>query len=375
MIVLVLLVVHLVGGWYFANVLRDDALDPATRRESAAFDYEVEVIRVDDATVTLRDEGDDDLATEGVFGLAWEGGYGRLGHIVARSEGAVTRELALVEGSPPTPGQRTDVDEKAVPHDPARGLGLAYDDVVVDGPLGALPAWFVPGSDGLWAVLVHGNSLDRADTLRLLGVTAQAGLPSLVVSVRNDPGAPADPSGCVRYGDTEWADLEAAVRYALDRGAERVVLVGQSMGGGVVLTFLERSALRGAVAGAVLESPMVDFAGAVRHGASKQELPLGAPLPGTITATAMWLADVRFGVDWDALDHRPEAQDLTIPVLVIHGTADDTVPFSQATELEDAQPVLVTLLPITGADHLRSWNVASETVESAIGGFLAGLER
>ena len=81
----------------------------------------------------------------------------------------------------------------------------------------------VPGQDvsATWAIVVHGNSLSAADGLRMVPILTGAGYPTLVATYRNDPGAPADPSGKLRYGLTEWEDLEAMVRYTLDRGIRR----------------------------------------------------------------------------------------------------------------------------------------------------------
>jgi uncharacterized protein len=53
----------------------------------------------------------------------------------------------------------------------------------------------------------------------------------------------------LRYGLTEWRDLAAAAQYALARGARRLLLVGYSMGGAIVVSFLEHSPLAARVAG------------------------------------------------------------------------------------------------------------------------------
>ena len=120
---------------------------------------------------------------------------------------------------------------------------------------------------------------------------------------RNDTGAPEDPSGKLRYGLTEWRDLEAAVQYALDSGATDVVLAGYSMGGGVIMAFLQRSKLRDDVRAVILDAPMLDFSATVDDNASREEDVPGVPLPSSLTAVAKQIAAWRFGVEWDQLNY------------------------------------------------------------------------
>ena len=74
-------------------------------------------------------------------------------------------------------------------------LGLAFEEVTFDGPLGSYPAWFVPGSDSTWVLYVHGRATDRPECLRTLSVLAARGLPGFLVTYRNDVGAPRSPVG------------------------------------------------------------------------------------------------------------------------------------------------------------------------------------
>ena len=56
--------------------------------------------------------------------------------------------------------------------------------------------------------------------MRMLPTVAELGLTSLTINYRNDEGLPANPDGYHRFGQTEWADLEGAAKYALAHGAE-----------------------------------------------------------------------------------------------------------------------------------------------------------
>ncbi|MGB1749745.1 MAG: hypothetical protein ACPHK0_08220, partial [Dehalococcoidia bacterium] len=82
---------------------------------------------------------------------------------------------------------------------------------------------------------------------------------SLIIDYRNDAGAPVSESGYYDFGATEWEDLEAAVEFVLDAGAEEIVLFGSSMGGGVITAFEQRSSVSKNTVGLVLDAPMLDF--------------------------------------------------------------------------------------------------------------------
>jgi hypothetical protein len=367
----IVLVAFAGGGWYFSGQIDARALDGESRRNALAPSYDIELVRVEDRTVALRmPDAPGSVAKEGVFGIRWAGGYGQVATIRMTTRDLVVRDFELLTGTPPEPGAMAQLDTRAYPGDPS-AVGLSFDDVTFEGELGRYPAWMVPGSRRTWAIVVHGNSMTREDALRVLPTIAAEGFPTLVISYRNDPGAPEDPSGKLRYGATEWRDLESAVRYALDAGAEDVIVVGFSMGGAIVTRFLERSGFRDDVRGAILEAPVLDFGWTVDVNASRERLPLvGLPLPGALTATAKWMATIRFGADWGAMDHLSDADRLDVPILLIHGTEDLDVPIATSEALAEARPDLVTFVRVAGAAHMEAWNVDPDRYEERVASFL-----
>ena len=360
------------AGWYYAGEIHAGALAVDRTPPAAVDDTLVESVDGDRAVLRRTDEpGDDDpLRRPDTYGLVWDGGAGVVsGPPEVRDDGSVVRFLDVVDGEPPAPGTPADL-RSDVWTDPRAAHGADFEEVGVPCLDGTCPAWLVPGTGPTWMVFVHGKGGTRTEGLRALGPAVDAGLPSLLISYRNDEGAPADPSGEYRYGDTEWRDLEAAVDFATGAGAERVVLFGASMGGGIVAAFLERSDRADVVAGVVLDSPMLDLDATVDHGAAQRELPVIGALPGTLTSVAEWIAGRRYHLDWEAVDHLPAGW-LDVPALVFHGTADDTVPVSITDELAGGQPGRVQVVRVPGAGHVRSWNADRRGYERRESAFLA----
>jgi hypothetical protein len=231
-LVLLIAAAYAGGGWYLAKQIHARALDGAERRASLALDPDVRVASVGDETVTLAPIDDyppPELETQGLWGLRWADGYGQLGDIVGRDGPGIERSFSILHGDPPDPGAPAEIDARAFPD--VLTAGVRARDVFVRGPLGRYPAWFVPGDRKTWVVVLHGFSMSRIDNVRVLPALRNAGYPTLTITYRNDAGAPEDPSGLLRYGLTEWKDLEAEVEYAIDQGSAGVVLMGVSMGG------------------------------------------------------------------------------------------------------------------------------------------------
>ena len=364
-LVLLLLMALLAVGWYYA----DQILDGALVLEDEADTYEVEVTAVGGGRITLRSTTGADIADEPeTIGLASPGGYARAGSTLSSTDDTVTREYAAVEGGLRM-GGLVRFDRSAFPGDPERAHGIAFDAATFAAPLGELAAWHVDGEDDTWAVFVHGKGGDRREALRMMPVMVEAGLPSLAITYRNDPGAPADPSSYYQYGRTEWEDLEAAVEYALSQGANDVVLVGYSMGGGIVASFLTRSPLADRVAGAILDSPMLDFGGTIDLAAEERGL------PGILTGVAKVITSLRFDVDWDALDYLGRADELSAPILLFHGDGDTRVPQRTSEALAQGRPDLVTYEAFDGAPHVGAWNADPERYEEAVAAFLERVAR
>ena len=356
------------GGWYLSNLIRDGGLVPDY--ESPKLD--LEIIAIAAGRITLRAGADTDedgrWRRDGLFGLERAAGYDQVAPIVSVEETKVVRRFIPFSDNV-RQGDLARVDSYAFPENPRESFGLAFEEVMYTSSLGEFPAWLVGGTEDTWVIMVHGRGAHRREALRMLPEVAALGLPALVISYRNDEGSPADPSGYYRYGRTEWLDLEGAVKYALEQGALDLVLVGYSMGGGIVANFLYESDLSGVVRGVILDAPMLDFGATVDLGASRRGY------PGAISALAKAFAGFRFDIDWKATNYLDRVGELRAPILLFHGDEDTTVPISTSDKLSEARPGLVEYVRVAGADHVGAWNKDRETYEAAVGRFLARVSR
>jgi uncharacterized protein len=345
-------------GWFYSSVLLDTSARPV---------FPERVLAVADGAITLTASR---LTTQpGTWGLRWasdhEGGLAVLGPVAGESKHEVVRPL--IGGDRPEPGSAAVLDAGPYDPDPA-ARGLAFENVDVPGPLGSYPAWFVPADGDTWAVLVHGRGGARREALRILPALHALGLQQLVISYRNDVDAPASPDGYYHLGDTEWEDVEAAVRFAVERGARRIVLFGWSMGGAVTGAFLDRSADAARVVAVVWDAPLVDWRATLRQQARNRRLPPGfSPLASAVTSR-------RIGIDFNRFDLVRNPPAVRPPTLVVHSAGDTAVPVSASRALAAASRDLgwpMRYLEVPLVEHTASWNADPAAYEQEVTSFLA----
>jgi pimeloyl-ACP methyl ester carboxylesterase len=218
---------------------------------------------------------------------------------------------------------------------------------------------------------VHGLAGTRQHGYRFLPDLHRAGFPTMLISYRNDPGTAADPSPMHAYGLTEWHDLDAAVRYALDHGAGNVLLAGESMGAAIIGQFLRHSARAGRVSALVLDSPAVDMPLTIRAQAVARHVPFS----GWIAGIGIWLADRRFPVQLSQARSLTTMQGFPGPMFVAQGDRDPLVPVGLADSLASGRAAPTTYLRTRGAGHGESYYADPDRYRRALAAFLTALPR
>jgi alpha-beta hydrolase superfamily lysophospholipase len=344
---------------------------------------DVQVLDVDLAatppTVTLART--DDTVVDGRYGLWWDGrdGHARLGRVVLANDDVVVREVLAVERGELRAGPAR-WNQYYYSGAPAQSLGLEHQDVDLRTELGTMPAWYVPagpdgelGRTGTWAVLVHGRGATREECLRAVPPLHDLGLPVLVPSYRNDVDAPRDPSGRYHLGDREWQDLERAVEWAVEHGAERVVLVGWSMGGAIVLQAATRSSVADRVVAVVLDAPVVDWHDVLAHHSRANRVPAPVARLGHAMLrhpVGRRLVGLEHPLDLRRLDWVRRASELRLPILLIHSDDDEFVPNGPSKALAAARPDLVRIVPWHQGRHTKEWNTDPARWDAVVAAFV-----
>ncbi|WP_128436620.1 alpha/beta hydrolase [Streptomyces cyaneus] len=313
-----------------------------------------------------------DLASlrPGTYGLSGDGSHAVVGPVLAaanHSADTVVRRLVRVTHGTFRPGDSVWLTPNVHVGNPSAALGLDHADVDIPGELGALPAWFVPGARDTWVIAVHGLGTTREHAMNVMEFLNGRHFPVLALAYRGDLGAPRPPDGLNHFGETEWRDLDAAMRYAVRYGAKQLVLLGWSTGATMALRAAAHSGLRDHVSGLVLDSPVLSWEATLRALATARHTP-SALLPLAVRA-----AQGRTGLNIDRVTDTGAPGRLTVPTLIFHGPDDRVAPWTLSRRLAEAHPNLVAINTVKNAPHAAMWNADPESYEESLRRFITPL--
>jgi alpha-beta hydrolase superfamily lysophospholipase len=220
---------------------------------------------------------------------------------------------------------------------PPRGREPAYPENLVRTP----EATFLYFNGARVVVWFHGNGEDLADAVPMVSLLRSLGVGVLGVEYPGYGVAGGAPSEAGAYAAAESALLWLRT----ERGVEsaRVVLLGQSLGSGVAAEM----ARRGLGARLVLISPFTSVADMARR--------LFPFFPARFVRH-------RF----DTLSKAPA---VSVPVLIVHGTEDEVVPFAMGERLAVAFPQ-ARLVQIPGGQHNDLLTLHAIPMREALAPFL-----
>jgi len=207
-----------------------------------------------------------------------------------------------------------------------RHLKINYEDVsfrTADGL--SLRGWHIPAarSTDKTLVLLHGYPADKGDILPALAFLQQD-FNLLLFDFRYLGASEGSYSSA---GGKEVEDLLAAIRFLKSRGTKEVGVWGFSMGGAVALMALAQAPEIKAV---VADS---SYASLAHMALELFRIPLvNYPIAYLV---GFW-AKLFLGIDLRDVAPAEHVRNTTIPILLIHSSADAVIPFSHAQLLRDA---------------------------------------
>ncbi|MFW0184940.1 alpha/beta hydrolase family protein [Rothia sp. CCM 9418] len=360
---------------YFARQVVVPPSRPEENLKVFSVGYPVEPRREDEHPTTITLNATPATRAPGEYGLYFDGGthFAHLGEVLSYQpyEEKVVRRVISVESgdlSKIVRGRLSGVIART-----PETAGYRAEEITLNLPVGEAPAWLVhpqasyrdypqestPKPSTTWAIMVHGMGVTRAETLRALEATQSLGLTSLHISYRNDRDAPPSDDGRYGLGFTEWQDVDTAIEYALEHGAQDVVLFGWSMGGAISLQTMDRARHRRAIKALVLDGPAIDWLQLIEYQTKYNRLPLRIGELGIsmISKPALNIfTGLKRPIELSKMSWTRRPGDIRVPTLILHSLDDTYVPASSSQEIAMKSP-LVDFIPFFGATHTREWNV------------------
>jgi len=141
-------------------------------------------------------------------------------------------------------------DDRSTADETPADYGLKYEEVSLVAADGLrLAAWYVPSQNGAVIIIQHGFKSNRGDVLKEAEVFARHGYGALLMDLRGHGDSEGD---LITFGLLEMQDMEAGYQYLLTRpevDPERIGIIGNSMGGSVVINYAAQNPQIKAVVG------------------------------------------------------------------------------------------------------------------------------
>ena len=232
--------------------------------------------------------------------------------------------------------------------------GLEFEDVEFLSRRGDfnLSGWYLPAGPGPNLIFVHGiggvrsgdNAVDLA--ARMVG----QGYNVLMFDLRGHGSSEGDK---VSGGYFERWDVWGAVDYLKERGVDPVSigLMGFSMG---AATSILAAAGEPKITAVAVDSPYANASDLISQ-ESARKTPFPEWLIPVFIPTAKLMANGFYGIDLGELVPERAVAGLTYPIAVIHGTADERIPWEHGQRVADAAPEGSTLWLVPDVDHVDAF--------------------
>jgi len=222
-------------------------------------------------------------------------------------------------------------------------FGLEYEDVSFKSSDGVeLHGWFLPARGKALGTIVqlHGNAENISTHFTSLAWMPARGFNVFTFDYRGYGASEGSPTL-----DGVQLDIDAAMQALLERSdidKSRIVIYGQSLGGALAAYYVAHSQRRDRIRALILESAFSDYVDIAREKLTDH----------WITWPFQWIPDLAVDNRFSPLPAMPAIS--PIPLLILHGDQDRTVPVEHGKRLYDAarEPKQIWIVP--GAGHIQT---------------------
>ena len=162
--------------------------------------------------------------------------------------------------------------------------------------------------------------------------------------------------------------------YARSKARRPVIMVGYSMGGANVLSFLLESPLRAQTAAVILDSPVLDFGSTIDYAADQTHLPLtSVRYPAASPPLRSGSRDGDTSIDWDDTDYVSRWRDSTLRCSSSRGPEMRRSRPGPRTNLPAFAPTSSRSSSPPDVGHVLAWNADADGYEDIVNTFLDDL--
>lgn len=212
------------------------------------------------------------------------------------------------------PATRSKADETPADY------GMTYEEVTLLTADGLhLAAWYIPSQNGAAIIVQHGYKSNRGEALGVAEILARHGYGVMLIDLRGHGDSEGD---LISFGALELQDEEAGYQYLLTRpevDPERIGILGNSMGGSVVINYAAQNPqIKAVVAHSAFSSLQDTVVTGIRTFANLPPFPF-APM-------IQFFAEQEAGIKAEAIAAKEVIGSISPrPVFILHGGGDTVV--------------------------------------------------